>query len=106
MCSLVMRAVVYLIAFLTAIIFRKMEYVVALIHLGLILLLIAVSKVYIGGAVVFAVVLTVCLAVCVMYKMFAFSNTSFIIPVWIPVTWVLVGLFAHDAISVFSHVRL
>lgn len=94
--------IIYLLFLLTALSawLIKNELIVTALHALILAVLISLTKVKVVNIVVFAVCITLALYISArIYRLFTFNNTMYTIPLWIPFTWAIVGIFAYTLLN-------
>lgn len=96
--------IIYFIILLAALSvwFIKNEEVILILHLVFLLSLIYLLNINPINIILFSICLTIALYVSSKYfNLFKFNNeyTTYTIPLWIPFTWAIVGIFAYYVIN-------
>ncbi len=95
---IISRGLIYAATYITAVIFRQNEMVVALLHMVLLGILSYMSPAHIvKTALIAGPLMTLAEYVSIKnYSMWKYNNTSGIIPSWLLITWVIVAFFIID----------
>jgi hypothetical protein len=93
-----MLSFAYIATYLAAIVFRGNEYIVASIHLAILIdLMHHMSKKQSVFLVLFGASMTCAEVVCVRYfDMWRYNHVVFDAPVWLPLAWSIVGAMILD----------
>lgn len=98
---------IYFATCLTAMMLRKNEKLVALLHIILLLTLISCHSLQeTFTALIAGIVLSSTEFICIKhFNMWKYNYTNYMIPIWLPFTWAIVTFFIID-LSRFAHTRL
>lgn len=100
------KIALYIASFLILIALRNKEQILALVHLGILGLIIMIltppeQRVWLfTTAVGISALMSALLYICTKhFGMFGFKNTKFTIPMWLPVLWAITVVFIHDVLA-------
>lgn len=101
---LILDIVIYIITVLSVLILKKHELTVAALHLVLLLIIVFHSDVKSRiAALIVGLTMTVISYICVKYYgMWTHAFTQYTIPLWMPITWMMMAFFVRDAHSLVS----
>jgi hypothetical protein len=104
--NMIYHVVIYILTFISAIIFRKNEQVVAIFHFFLMVMMCLLHINRIGIIILcicLGIIMTIAEYICVrFFGMWKYSNTTNTLPFWLVFTWILVAFFFYDVHKYFS----